>query len=656
MTTTAVHDTVALGNVKTSPMSFNQEGLWFLDQLEPESATNTLTAMVQVSRALILNTLETSLNELVERHEILRTTFHVLHGQLLQVIVPHLQIRPSVIDLQELSSVQQQMRVQYLATRQAQLPFELSQGPLLRCTLIQLAAEHYQLLLTMHCIICDDWSVSQFVRELACLYEAYSSGQPVPLPPLPWQYADFACWQRQKVAEQDMVYWRQQLAEVPGDLPLPTDHLRPTTVSVRGATYQAELPYELSQALQELSRQQGVNQDSLLAAAWLTLLSRYTAQEDLLIGTISPAQRSKQTEMLLGPCEQIVLLRTNLSGQPDFTNLLKSVHTGLQIAHEHSDQFLEPWLQALPATHLWGQGVRIPVQLRLPSSQCILPAGWQLIQINPGTPGVSYDLALSLYEGSHGLSAHFTYSTDLFDEATIARLAGHWQTLLAGIVAAPDQPLFRLPLLTERKRTESPLEWNSTSADPLVELCMHRLFEAQVERTPTSVAIVCQEERISYQELNRQANQLAYHLRDCGIGPETLVALLAERSIAFVVAILAIFKAGGAYLPLDPHHPQARLRLVIEQSRCQFILHSAAFVDRYRRTKLKHFPAIVVRSVSTSMSHAAVRGKRIRQRAARQGIRPTSFIPPARQVCPKARWSSNAGCSITSSPRSRLWN
>ena len=579
---TTVFDTAAQGNVKTAPMSFNQEGLWFLDQLDPESATNTLTATVRISKVLVPDMLETSLNKLVERHEILRTTFHVQEGQLLQIIAPHLHIQLPVTDLQKLPLDQQQMRVQSLATIQARQPFELGQGPLLRCMLLQLAPEHFQLLLTLHHIIADDWSVSLFVRELACLYEAHHNEQPLPLPPLSCQYADFARWQRpgsQAVTDEHIAYWQQQLADVSGELPLPFDRLRSAQTSVRGAIYRATLPYQLSQSLRQLSQQQDVSQDALLAAAWLTLLSRYTAQQDLLIGTIAPARRNAQTETLLGPCEQVLLLRGNLVELSSFTDLLKSVHTGLQTSREHADQPIEPLLQALPNTRSRGQRPRLAVLLRLPCPQLTLPADWQLVQVDTGTPAISYDLALSLYESPHGLIAHFTYSPDLFDETTIARLAGHWQTLLAGIAAAPNQPLSRLPLLTERERTQLLVEWNATSTDLPAELCMHQLFEAQVEHTPDAVAVVCQDEQISYQELNQQANQLAHHLRDCGVGPETLVALLAERSIPFVVALLAIFKAGGAYLPLDPHHPQARLLQVIEQSRCQFVLRSTAFAD-----------------------------------------------------------------------------
>ena len=580
MSITVSQDAAAQGNVKMSPMSFTQAGLWFLDQLEPGSAINTLTAAVEVSSALLPSALETSLNLLVERHEILRTTLRMREGQLVQLIAPRLHIPLQVTDLRALSQAAQQAQAQRLATEQAQRPFVLSQGPLLRCTLLHLTSEQSLLLLLLHRVVCDDWSVALLVRELACLYDACAAGHPSPLSPLPWQYADFATWQRQELSEptqaQHLAYWRQQLADAPAALPLPTDHPRPAVASVRGAIAQAVLPSTLTLALQELSRQHGLRLDMILTAAWLTLLARYSSQQDLLLGTISPAHRHAQAQALIGPCENTLVLRTDLSDQLSCLDLLERVRDGMQAAQTHEDLPLESLLKALAPTRSWSQQPLFSVLLRLPAPHPSLPAGWKLAQMEVQTPGLEVDLMLDLQESPQGWRARFVYRPDLFEEASIVRMAGHWQTLLQGIVADPTQPLARLPLLTAQERHQLLVEWTATRREYPPQ-CVHQLFEAQVQRSPTALAAICEGEQVSYQELNRQANLLAHHLRAQGVGPETLVALLAERSIPFLVAILAVFKAGGAYLPLDPHHPPARLCRVLEQSGCTLVLTTAAF-------------------------------------------------------------------------------
>jgi len=353
MTNTAFHDMEVQEkeNVKISPMSLTQEGLWILDQLELGSAVNTVSATVHVSKSLTTSVLEKSLNMLMQRHEALRTTFSMMEGQLAQVITPSQTIPLAVLDLREQPEAEQKAQAQRLAAEQAQQPFVLSQGPLLRCTLLHLADEQSLLLLTLHRIVCDNWSVGILVHDLACLYEACSSEQPSSLPSLPWQYADFAVWQRQvltkEVLDEHLTYWMEQLASAPDILQLPTDRPRQAVVSSQSSMYQVVLPSKLSQALQELSQQQVVSLDVTLVAAFQTLLYRYTDQEDLLIGAAIPARKRAETEAMIGVCENTLVLRTNLSNQPSFAEVLGRVREVMVAGQAHEELPFESLVKAL---------------------------------------------------------------------------------------------------------------------------------------------------------------------------------------------------------------------------------------------------------------------------------------------------------------------
>jgi amino acid adenylation domain-containing protein len=596
MANTVLRDMEVLGkeHVKISPMSFAQEGLWILDQLGLDSAINTISATVHVSKSLTTSVLEESLSMLVQRHEALRTAFSMVEEQLVQVIAPSQVIPLTVFDLREQSGTELEDQIQYLAAEQVQQAFVLSQEPLLRCTLLHLADEQSLLLLTAHRIICDEWALGILVRDLAYLYEACCSSESPSLPSLPWQYADFAVWQRQtltkEVLDKHLAYWRQQLADAPDMLQLPTDHPRQAGVSSRGSMYQVVLPNMLTQTLQELSQQHAVSLDTTLVTAFQTLLYRYTGQEDLLIGVAIPARKLAETEAMVGICENTLVLRTDLSEQLSFADLLGRVHEAMVAAQVYEELPFESLIKELYPTHSLSRNPLFQVQLQLPKPRPTLLSGWRLEQIVEGMRTSQFDLTLALQEGPQGLTCRFTYSTDLFDEATIARLAGHWQTLLESIVANPNQSLSILPLLTEQERQQLLVEWNATQRAYPLDQCLHQLFEAQVERTPQAVAVICEGEQLNYQELNAHANRLAHQLREHGVGPDKLVALLAERGIPFLISILAVFKAGGAYLPLDPHHPPARLRQVIELSECNIVLSTAAFQPTLALT-LEEVPA-----------------------------------------------------------------
>jgi amino acid adenylation domain-containing protein len=564
------------------PVSLTQEGLWFLHQLEPDNVNYNIYVVLRVHKSLDIQTLERSLNALVQRHDALRTTFGTQEGKAVQIIAPTLTLTLPVHDLQHLSEQEQEAEVQRLARTEARLPFNLMQGPLLRITLLRLTPEESLLLMTVHHVVADGWSLNVLLPELSSLYEAFANDQPSPLSDLPLQYTDFALWQRELLQEghfaEHLAYWERQLAHLPDALELPIDHPRTPQFSTQGETYVLTLPQALTDQLQRLSRKRGVTLYMTLIAAFQTLLSRYTGQEDLVIGTVA-ANRQAETEDLVGFFVNTLVLRTDLSGDPSFVALLARVREVILEAQTYQELPFASLVKAIRPERQAGRNPLFQVMMSFDTPLARLSKEWEPLDLGNLTATAQFELSLEIQEGQEGLGCRFEYSTDLFDEATIVRLASHWQTLLAGIVAHPDQPLSTLSLLTEQEHQQLLVEWNATQRAYPLEQCFHQHFEAQVKQTPNAVAVICEGEQLSYHELNARANQLAHHLREHGVGPETLVALLAERSIPFLIFILAVFKAGGAYLPLDPLHPAARLRRVIELSRCSIVVASTAFAS-----------------------------------------------------------------------------
>jgi amino acid adenylation domain-containing protein len=560
------------------PASFAQQRLWFLDQLEPNTATYNLTSAVLISIPLDLEALEQSLYALVQRHAVLRTIFGVKDEQLMQVISPTLNVPLLVVDVQSLPASQREPKVRQMLTEEAQRPFDLARGPLLRTTLLQLDGQESLLLLSSHHLVFDDWSIEVFFREWVTLYEAFRNDQPSSLPDLPLQYADFARWQREKLTGERLAecldYWKQQLEGAPSVLKLPTAHPHPPMPTHRCSIHPFVLSQHLRDALEALSLQEGVSLFMMMIAAFQTLLHRYTGQDDFMIGTMISERTRPQFQGLIGGFLNPLVLRTNLSGNPTFRELVGRVCEVTHEAYAHQDIPFEYLVKELQPEQSLGRNPFFQVLLTIHPSMPILPAGWAFSQMNieTGAAPAPFDLSLELDEGLEVFTGRFKYNIDLFDAATIARMERHWQTLLEGIVAAPDQRIAKLPLLSEAEWHQQVVEWNATETDYPQNQCFHELFEAQVERTPEAVAVVFEQEQLTYRELNQHANQLAHHLQKLGVAPETLVALLLERGIHFVVAILAVFKAGGAFLPLDPEHPVKRHYEILKQSHCHYVL------------------------------------------------------------------------------------
>jgi len=572
----SVSNTPAEQDVYVFPTSFAQQRLWFLDQLEPGSATYNMVSTVRITAPLNEEALVRSLNALIERHEILRTTFLVRDGQPMQVVAPTLSVPLPIVDLQPLPQQEREAEAFRLANQEAQQPFDLTKGLLMRTTLLRLGAQEYVLLLVIHHIIFDGWSEGVFFRELETLYQAFATGASAALPDLPIQYADFAAWQREwlqgEVLEEQLAYWKQQLAEAPSVLELPTDHPRPAVPSNRGSNRPFRLSQALTEAIKSLSQQQGMSLFMTLAAAFQTLLYRYSGQQDLLLGTVTADRSQPETENLIGFFVNTLVLRTDLSGDPTFRDLLARVREVVLEAQAHQDVPFEYLVRELHPDRSPGQNPFFQVMLAIEPYESDLPSDWVLNQMDVKTNTAKFDLSLELEDRPDGLLGRFEYNTDLFEEATINRLIGHWQTLLEGIVAHPEQHLSELPLLTGAERQQMLVEWNATGVEYPDKLCVHQLFEAQVERTPEAVALIFEGREMTYRELNTQANKLAHHLRRLGVGAEVLVGLCVERSWEMVVGLLGILKAGGAYVPLDPAYPRDRLIFMLQDAQVKVML------------------------------------------------------------------------------------
>jgi amino acid adenylation domain-containing protein len=547
------------------PLSFAQQRLWFLEQLEPSRAVYNLPLAWRFTGHLNVAVLKQSLGDMVRRHEILRTTFPSVDGQPVQVIAPELDLALPVVDLQALPPSEREADVQRLVTEDAQRPFDLARGPLVRATLLHVSGEEYVLFVTLHHIIFDGWSAEVFWRELVTLYTAIYTGQPLSLPALPLQYADFAVWQRQwfqgEALEPQLAYWKQQLGDTLPILELPTDRPRPLVQTFQGVRQALMLPTSLASGLKALSQREGVTLFMTLVAAFQTLLYRYTGQTDVVVGTPITGRTRVETEGLLGFFVNTLVLRTDLSGNPRFCELLRAVREVTLEAYDHQDLPFEKLVEALqPARDLSRHPlVQVMITLqppppRLEELPCLTV---HQLTVDPGT--AKFELILSLQDTEQGLQATVEYNSDLFDPDTIARMVGHFHTLLEGIVTDPEQRLADLPLLTVAERQKLLTVWNTTSADYPKGTCVHALFEVQVERTPNAMAVVFDGQQLSYSALNQRANQLAHHLRALGVGPEVCVGLCMECSLEMVVGILGVLKAGGAHVPLDPDFPAERL-------------------------------------------------------------------------------------------------
>ncbi|WP_276373759.1 amino acid adenylation domain-containing protein [Archangium gephyra] len=573
------------------PLSFAQQRIWLDDQLQPDSPSYNVPLAMRLSGSLDLAALESSLQELLSRHESLRTSFTVLESQPVQVIAPHLELSLPLVELSELPEPSRSQRLQELLTAEARKPFDLRRAPLLRCTLVRLSASEHVLLVTMHHIVTDGWSLDVFFRELNTLYAAFSSHQPSPLPALPLQYADFSLWQRQwlqgETLERQLSFWKQQLAGAPPVLELPTDFPRPAIPSGRGAVELIQLSPALLEALKKLSHQEGTSLFMTVLAAFQLLLGRMSGQEDICVGTSIANRTRTELEGLIGFFVNALALRTQLSGVPTFRELLRRVRASTLEAYAHQDV---PFEQVVEAMQL-RRDPRFPPLFQvkfnlqnMPSSRLSLP-GLQMETLEGEWDMARYDLHLFMHEAEGALHASLLYSSDLFRASTARRMLTHLGQLLEEAASRADAPLSSLSMLTPEERQQVLVEWNDTRADFPREATLHSLVQAQAQRTPEATALVSESGSLTYRQLAEASTRLALHLRSLGVGPGTRVALCIERSPEMLVSLLAILRAGAAWVPLDPEYPAERLAFMLEDSDATLLVTRSALLQALPTTR-----------------------------------------------------------------------
>ncbi|NKQ35829.1 MAG: amino acid adenylation domain-containing protein [Chloroflexi bacterium] len=557
------------------PLSSGQQRLWFLDQLDPGSPLYNNFAALRLSGEMDVSLLERCLNEIVARHESLRTTFADVDGQPVQIIAPELKLVLPLENLQNLEPAEQETKVRQIALQEATAPFNLAQGPLLRFKLLQLDAAEHVILIAMHHIISDGWSVGVFIRETAALYAAFAAGQPSPLPPLPIQYADYAQWQQNwlqgEALQAQLAYWQTQLADLPV-LELPTDRPRPAVQTTRGASHWFHLSPELSDALTALSQQEGATLFMTLTAVLQILLYRYTGQEDICIGTPVANRNLSETEGLIGFLLNTLVLRGDLSGSPAFRDFLRQVRETALAAYAHQDVPFEMLVEALQPERDMSRSPLFQVMFDLqeaPLPQLNLPGLTVApLPIDDGT--AKFDLALSLEMGADGLGGYLNYNRDLFNPDTIERLITHFQTLLAAVAADPDQPIAQLPLLTEAEQDQLLQEFGQTAVTDAPCQNIIEQIETQTAQNPDAIALSLDGRTLTYAAINQQANQLARYLQAQGLQPQDIVLHFAKRSLEAIVGLLGILKAGGIYLPVEPTTPPERLAFMAEDAAAQW--------------------------------------------------------------------------------------
>jgi amino acid adenylation domain-containing protein len=557
-------------------LSYAQQRLWFIDQLQPNSALYNIPIALRLEGSLNSTALEQSLIEIISRHEALRTNFITVDGEATQVIHSQINSILSVVNLTDLSIAEQEIKAQQIATNQANNPFNLVSDPLIRSTLVVLSEKENWLLLCMHHIVSDGWSMGVLVEELAILYKAYCQGKPSPLTSLPIQYADFAIWQREwlqgDVLENQLSYWKDQLANAPELLSLPTDRPRLAVQTFVGTHQEFTLSNELTKKLIQLSQQQGVTLFMTLLAAFDTLLYRYSGQSDILVGTPIANRNQSEIEGLIGFFVNTLVMRTDLSGNPSFNELLGSVRLMTMAAYSHQDLPFEMLVEALQPERDLSYTPLFQVMFSLQNQTDVDLTGLTVNRLQIDRKTSKFDLTLSMENTANGLAGVWEYNTDLFDASTIERMTSHWITLLEAIVANPQERIAQLPLLSEVEQHQLLIEWNNTQIEYPQDKCIHQLFKEIVEQTPNAVAIVYENQTLTYCELNTSANQLAHYLQSLGVVPDTLVGICLERSIDMIVGILAILKAGGAYVSLDPDYPSERLSFIVEDAQLSVIL------------------------------------------------------------------------------------
>src|SRR5215469_11000132 len=562
----------------SAPLSFAQQRLWFLEQLGIQPGAYNMPLHLEFTGQLDIAALERAISEICRRHEALRTCFRESDGEVYQHICPSERINISVVNLEELAAADRATAARQLANEETAVPFDLTQGPMLRARLLRMSEQQHILLLTIHHIAGDGWSVAVFMRELSGLYAAFSEGLSSPLVPLPIQYADYATWQRRKMDDEYLAprldFWRGKLSGVPV-LNLPTDRPRPKVEPLESASHMFELPADLAAGVLALAVRHDATPYMFLLAVFQVLLHRYTGQSIVAVGSPVANRDRREIEQLIGFFVNSLVVATDLSGDPSFIDVIARVRSGVLDAFAHQDVPFERIVEDLQPERKLNQHPLFQIAFAMQQREAMLPRaslpGLEISRWAGAEVTVRFDIELHMWVENQRLFGICMYEPALFDASTIDRFIGHFRSLLSGVVTNPRQRISELPLLSERERQQACILWNDT-ARPAVRGCFPAAFEAQVKCTPDDIAAVFESHFITYRELNRKANRLAHHLRALGVGPEVTCGLWMNRSLDLLVAILAVLKAGGAYVPVDPSNPRTRIAFVLRDARVKVLI------------------------------------------------------------------------------------
>ena len=574
-------------DVDLFPTSIDQERLWFIEQLQPGNAAYNIFSASRIKGRLDVAVMERVVNELIARHEVVRTTFTVVDDQPMQLIHPKLEIRLMPVDLQSVPPAQREQEALRLVTDDFSRPFDLEQGPLLRVGLLRLAEDDHVMHINMHHTVTDRWSGAIFEQETGLLYEAFSNNRPSPLPALPIQYADYSLWQRERteseIYRRQAAYWTRRLTGLPFVLEVPTDFPRPPIQNFRGARVYTRYSRRLLDALRELSRREGVTMFTLALAAYKALLYRYTTEETILVGATFANRNRPELQHMVGYLLNLIVLSTDLAGNPTFRELLQRERATVLEGFANQDLPFGKLVQELRPAQDASRNPIVQhslIYLDFPELTVMETLGLTAKHLDIDNGASRFDMTLAMTETEQGYEVDIEFPTDLYRRERIERMTKHLENILESVVVDPTQRLSDLPLLSEIEKEQLLVKWNDTAV-AYSDRCIHELFEAQVEQSPDQVAVLVENERLSYRELNEQANRVAGYLREVGLRNGDLVGLFTSRSSRMIAALLGILKAGGAYVPLDERYPAERLAFMLKDSGARMLLTEESLFEKF---------------------------------------------------------------------------
>jgi len=568
---------------KFAPLSFSQQQLWYACQFQSGAIAYNQPVAWRLTGPLDVGALEQSVRAIVRRHEALRTTFPALDGAPVQCVHADLSLNLGFFDLRGLPDSDREARVGELVLEEARHPFDLANELLFRAALLRTTDQDYLFIITVHHIVCDGWSMGILIEELAQFYRAFSC-ETLPLQDPPYQYPDFSAWQRGELRgeklDRQLTYWKQQLNDVPV-LELPTDRPHPPMREFRGASQPLKFPAALTAAFKSMTGREEVFLFMGLLAALQILLHRYTGQTDIVVGAPVACRKRAKHQRSVGLFLNLVALRCDLSGDPTFRELLKTVRDRVMRAYQHQDLPFERVVEEVRPVRDPGRSPLFQVMLDQVDPRWIALdlAGLRAEWFSVDNQTSKFDLTLAWSDSPDGLRGWLEYDTDLFDADTIERMLGHYQTILESVAADPAQRISRIPILTRPERQQLLDEWNATEADHPAESCIHQLFEWQATRNPQAIAVQSEEAQLTWGELNRNANQAAHYLASRGVTRGSLVGVCFDRSCDLMVALLGVLKTGAAYVPLDPTYPQQRLAFMVQDSGIKTLLTQEKWAD-----------------------------------------------------------------------------